>query len=674
MTETIFYWSPRRLSPRAVEVLKIAKQFVYGDTEVNFVAVGGPAAEVLCFDLTAEHGIRTLGVDQIEVYPNAQAYLAVALKLYKDGELPALPSDWLIFDIESHSIEHRWNMPVEDYFRMGQYAWGEGQVVLTDNLEHMLAMIRSATVSSAHNGHMFDWSVLFGDDALYLDGCLDTLIHAITYLPAPTHHLHFSGKVLKSDKPESAKRFYSLENMCFQFGLEGKHGDLNELAERLGCEIGEIPLDDPDFREYGRQDVVALRNLLKALLYVAPMDDYAWREQEIAQCNAQIARNGCPVDVPAATQRRDILAVRKETLMDDLVETYGFPREGKQPWRSNAGKQAILDALADHGIVPDEDPDWPRTKTGAISLSGEALTNATKGTDAEDFGRSLAELMGQRSMAQLTLDTVQADGKVHPEILPMQRSGRFSTTKPGLTVWNDAEKFYFVPEPGQVMVGMDFSNADARIVAAYSRDENYWKRFVEDEEGNLPDGHELTGRAAFGDEVYDSDPAKYRKGAKPIGHGDNYGIQAVKLAQQMWKHAGIRVSVDEAQALLDSFHAAHPRVEEWKAECAREGESGWVRNDWGREMPVEEGRAKTQAPALKGQSGTRELLCDGLLRLKREGLLQYVKMHVHDEVIFSVPDTDLIPRLEALMSTTWKDMPFPAKAGKPAKNWAEANH
>src|SRR5690606_19088815 len=63
---------------------------------------------------------------------------------------------------------------------------------------------------------------------------------------------------------------------------------------------------------------------------------------------------------------------------------------------------------------------------------------------------------------------------------------------------------------------------------------------------------------------------------------------------------------------------------------------GFVINDWGRKMWIEEGRAFTQAPALQGQSGTREIACDFLLSLPYKAM-RTVKAFVHDAFVFSVP-------------------------------------
>src|SRR5690606_16342386 len=192
--------------------------------------------------------------------------------------------------------------------------------------------------------------------------------------------------------------------------------------------------------------------------------------------DAQNSRNGFRVDIAAATRRRDELAARKGEILTMLHEKYDFPTDGAMPWRTTAGKNAILKVLAENGITPETRPDWEKTKTGNISLGGKVLVSLTEGTPAEDIGKALAEVMGHRSLSQLTLDCVQPDGKVHPEISAVQRSGRKSTTNPGLTVWTSrgegaVEKSYYIPDnEDERLVAFDYSQADARIVAAYSGD------------------------------------------------------------------------------------------------------------------------------------------------------------------------------------------------------------
>src|SRR5690625_7882391 len=73
---------------------------------------------------------------------------------------------YLYFDIETHGIDRRWDMMPQDFFRLGQYAWGNGEVVLTDNYHVMVSVIRVADYVVGHNIHSFDLSVLLGPSSI----------------------------------------------------------------------------------------------------------------------------------------------------------------------------------------------------------------------------------------------------------------------------------------------------------------------------------------------------------------------------------------------------------------------------------------------------------------------------------------------------------------------------
>jgi DNA polymerase-1 len=99
-------------------------------------------------------------------------------------------------------------------------------------------------------------------------------------------------------------------------------------------------------------------------------------------------------------------------------------------------------------------------------------------------------------------------------------------------------------------------------------------------------------------------------------------------------------------------------------------------------MPIEKGREFTQAPALMGQSGTREIVCDALLRMPVDALRR-VKAQIHDALIFSVPRATFEKwrdYLVDLMTDSFKPakggqlIEFPVSAGPPGENWYEASH
>lgn len=605
-------------------------------------------------------------------------------------------TDALFFDIESRSASEIWDWTPREFFRLGQYAWGrEGEVVLTDDYDEMIDVIRRARVVIGHNIHSFDLTALFGKDStepleMARDRkIIDTFTWAQLVKPSPTiwtdekGHTHYDG-----NKPEKAKKWLSLANLTYQFGLPGKLGDLKDIAKRYNppktllkdLDYALIPTDDEEFREYAEQDVIAVRGLAMYLLSLpGGMTDYGWREQYFAAICAQNTRNGWMVDIDRATNRVNELAARRDVIVKEVVRKYGLPEEGKAPWATTEGKAAIFAALADYGITPETVPTWPQTATGNPSLGGEALIELTQGTPAEDLGQALAELKGQRSLAQLALDEMKSDGMVHPDITALQRSGRLSTTKPGLTVWtargaNAIEKAYFIARPGHKLVEFDYSNADARVVAAYSGDRAYIHRF---DEG--VDSHELTGRLVFGDEVYDSDPKTYRQVAKMLTHAYSYGARPNTLHRQ----SGVDLEV--CQMFCDKMDEMYKDVVAWQRASAKLGDRGYIVNDWGRVMPVDRARSFTQSSALLGQSGTREILVDGLINLASKDLryVTWLKAQVHDAIIMEIPEDELdkaIPLVVDSLSRTWKPMnggqsvDFTLSHGKPADNWYDAGH
>lgn len=113
---------------------------------------------------------------------------------------------------------------------------------------------------------------------------------------------------------------------------------------------------------------------------------------------------------------------------------------------------------------------------------------------------------------------------------------------------------------------------------------------------------------------------------------------------------------------------------------AKKGErDGFIKNKWGRKMPVVKDQAYTQSSALMGQSGTREVKGDALLKMLDFDvrLIQWLKAQIHDELLFSIPESEIhwaVPKIEELMYYDWDGVEFYASAGEPADNWELAGH
>jgi DNA polymerase I len=600
----------------------------------------------------------------------------------------------LILDIETHEARKLYTMPAGEFCRLLGYRWVKSETVLTTDLDELRDQIDQARWIIGHNVHSFDLPAIFGPDSnipleLAMQGRVyDTWTHAVLVNPAPYSYVNRHGKSALANTPDKMRGWFSLDEQAHQLGVAGKTDDLKALAKEFGDPnlsgkdrirdgFGRIPVNDVRYREYLKGDVEASEQVAQALLTRGPLDDYAMREQEIAARAAVISANGLRVNVERAQVRVDELAARREVIMLGLVKSHDFPTAGKAPWSTTAGKEAIVSALADAGVTSRTRQDWPRTPGGELSLGGETLIKLTEGTDAEELGRALAELKGQRSLAQLALDSVHSDGFAHPEITMLQRSGRWSTTDPGLTIWTArgpgaVEKAYFVPDnEDEVLLEVDYSNADARVVAALSGDRKFAERF---EPG--ADGHMINAIAAWGKDVVATDPAGYRQRAKPAGHGWSYrgGYRKLALA------AGIPEA--DAKKFVEGMNNTYRKVVAWQDKVvAYAARHGYVVNMWGRRMPVEKGREYTQAPALEGQSGTREIICDALLRMPVH-VLRRVKANVHDALLCSVPKRNweaCRDYLVDLMSTSLspsggQPIDFPVEAGPAGSDWHMAGH
>lgn len=627
----------------------------------------------------------------------------------------------LIFDIETHSIDERYKMSPREYFRLGQWAWGEGPVQTTTDYDQFMALFPQATMVIGQNIHGFDLSVLFGVDSMEpvrmarARRVYDTLIHATHVMPAPMSgwFTNRHGKQQKCKTPKEARSWFSLANLAHQLGVDGKLSDLKELADKyshrdeiigyyksgprkgqpkikrvpiegLCCGFGNIPTDDEDFVAYAEQDVIASRNVARALLERSPFDFYAQREQVKAAIDCQITRNGWRTDTELAKARRKEQHETAAWILNDLHDRFQFPVTGKKPASTLEGKAALRSAFAEVGIqledlklTKGEEPsfggDSIKLAAGYKDVDGRLVAPEVR-TPAVELADAVATLAGQRSLADLTLISTHVDGKVHPTIQPLQASGRKSTTEPGLTVFNDEHKDYYLPDDDtHVIVGFDFSNADARTVAAMSGDRAFAKRF---EPGQ--DGHLINAIAGWGkDKVLETPETRsyFRQRAKAPGHGWSYRMGAKTGSDQ----SGIPLA--EMKSFLGNMNKAFPGVVKWQDQMSQHGASrGYVVNDWGRVMPVDPRQAFTQSPALMGQSVTNELLADGLIKLP-ERLLRMVKVTIHDAIYLSMPKSTLardIAIVVRCLSTKWKPkvggqlIDFPVEPGPPGRNWREA--
>ncbi|EDY39102.1 Pas55 [Cyanobium sp. PCC 7001] len=536
----------------------------------------------------------------------------------------------------------------------------------------------------AHNGFGFDYLALARHHGLDLlqaaeEGKLiDTMVLALALdPPKPPVDGKLSGGQIA--------RLYSLDRCAERAGVPGKTNDLKKLArdaakahghtgkpkqlEAIG--YGLIPRNHPDYLAYLQGDVAACRAVYDALVPDGQLSPYARREMRVmGRLVTGITLHGTRLDLQLTQSRYDAIEARKEECRSRLVADYGLPTmtssgaAAANPLSCKGAAEAITKAAADVGLV------LPLTATGKPSTSKDALGPLLEqvreqGNQTQtELLETILSLTGARSVYGTALDHCQSDGRIHPQVAPLQASGRFSLTNPGITVFGKrggrvTERAIFLPDADDHrLLAADLSQIDMRAMAAHAQDPAYLELF---QPGR--DAHSEIAAAV----------GLSRSDAKAIGHGWNYGMSV----NGMVRH-GI------SQALAEQFdqgmRRSFPQLVAWRDQIRERAASGQLLdNGFGRMMRPNPARAHTQGPALMGQGTARDLMMLALLRLPL-WLVPQLRFLVHDELVFSVPVARLDEAGEQILQAMTFDWAPPGAAlcvgvagelSQPGSSWAE---
>lgn len=515
------------------------------------------------------------------------------------------------------------------------------------------------------NGHLFDFPALDRHAGIPVEQTIpfsrDLRVAAFQHDP-PTTYQTKSGPGFKS---------YSMAALTSRYlgEPEAKSDVLKLLAANYGG-YDKIPLDNELYADYLRSDLDNTRRLNEAI----PYDVYEQREAWVATVTARTTLNGFRADVSGLADRVHDLDLRALEGREMLAESFGFPltneagKEAKAPQRTKKGKAAFEAALTAFGFPTDR---WPRGADGSLSLSKETMAFALEAAvssvpSAVPVIEAVQMMNGIRNSAANVLSHV-TDGRAYYTFEPFQSTGRWSC---GLTVLKkgveDSERAFLLADEGHLLGSIDLDQVDIRSVAAHSQD-HALIALLNDPDRDIHT--EISERAGVP-----------RKQGKTLDLGWLYGRTVNGLAQT----PGM---TREAAAAVDGYmSSAFPRVVQWQREVRERGEASvLLDNGFGRRLRVDPQRAFTQAPALMGQSTTRDLIAEGLLDIARTApeILPMLRCVVHDEAVFSVPSDgaeECARIIQKCFTRQWAppgaSMPvnITAGAGKPfkfARRWSD---
>jgi DNA polymerase I len=289
-----------------------------------------------------------------------------------------------------------------------------------------------------------------------------------------------------------------------------------------------------------------------------------------------------------------------------------------------------------------------RTKTGK-STDARALQQLT---DQHPF---VPKLLDYRELAKLKNTYVDAlpplvdprDGRVHTTYdQTATTTGRLSSTNPNLqnipvrTDLGRTIRRAFVPEAGTLLMSVDYSQIELRVMAHLSADPILLEVFRKGE-----DVHAATAVRVFGLDTSQLE-TRHRSVAKMVNYGLSYGMGASGLAERL------NVPTAEARTIMDAYFDQFGGVKHFLDDIVRHAHAdGFTTTMFGRRRYLPElgsgnprVRAIGERQALNApiQGSAADIMKLAMINVDRalgaEGLATKMILTVHDELLFEVPE------------------------------------
>ncbi|MHB8777742.1 MAG: DNA polymerase I [Anaerolineales bacterium] len=347
--------------------------------------------------------------------------------------------------------------------------------------------------------------------------------------------------------------------------------------------------------------------------------------------------------------------------------------------------QQLSDILFNHLRL--EPPDKGRkTATGFYSTSADVL-------DAMRGKHSILDwILEQRELSKLKSTYVDAlpiavdknTGRVHTSYSQVGAvTGRLSSNNPNLqnipirTETGRRVRNGFIAEKGNVLLSVDYSQIELRIVAHMAEDEAMLAAFRAGE-----DIHATTAAAIYDIEL-DKVTKDMRRHAKAINFGLIYGMSAFGLSRST------ELTLAEAEDFVKAYFRKFPGVKKYLDGMRRQAaEVGYVETLLGRRryFPALQGKVNVQIKnreereAINApiQGTAADIMKIAMLRipsaLKNAGLKGKMLLQVHDELVLECPESEMQETAQVVQETMANAYPLSipleteARAGA---NWGE---
>ncbi len=414
---------------------------------------------------------------------------------------------------------------------------------------------------------------------------------------------------------------------------------------------------------------------LKAVHEEKLMDEI---EAPLISCLADMEMTGVLLDLPFFEKVSKELSARMAQIEKQVFDAVG------KPFNLNSTQQ-LSDIL--FNVLRLEPPDRSRkTQNGHFSTSGDIL-DALKGKhDVVDL------VIEHRELSKLQSTYVEAlpaavdpiTGRVHTSFSQTGAvTGRLSSSNPNLqnipirTEQGRRIRNGFIAPKGSVLLSVDYSQIELRIVAHMAKDEAMLAAFRAGQ-----DIHATTAAAIYGVPL-DQVTKEMRRHAKAINFGLIYGMSPFGLARST------ELTLAEAENFVKAYFEQFPGVKKYLDGIRKEAaQKGYVETLLGRRryfpalqskingaMRNREEREAINAPI---QGTAADIMKLAMLHippaLEGAGLHGRMLLQVHDELVLEVPKAELDRTarvVQDVMASAYPlDIPLLTEA-RYGSNWGE---
>lgn len=253
---------------------------------------------------------------------------------------------------------------------------------------------------------------------------------------------------------------------------------------------------------------------------------------------------------------------------------------------------------------------------------------------------------------------IRSDGRIHPTYsIITTATGRSSASNPSwqnLPKRSESAKLIrrlVIPEPGNVLLALDYSQNELRFMAWLSDDETMKQVYKDD--GDI---HTKTALAILGkerEEVDDTEFKAARRSAKSLNFGLLYGMSVGGFQRYAKLSYNVDLSYEESARLINVFFTTYPSIKDYHRKVinfARKFQ--YVQSPYGRKrrlpninsaIPGEAARSERQALNHAIQAAASDTALVALNELLRKDILNPEEakpiMFVHDELVFEIKES-----------------------------------